>query len=204
VFVGWGSAFSQVPKVAGQKVRNAILGSRPVVPWWPLNAIDAVERVVRKDMKAIEFGSGSSTIWLAQRVKSIVACEHNKTWVDVTNKRIANLGISNAEVRHKEGHDYFQIDDNERFDFAVVDGEYRWKCLEALSDKMIPGGYIYFDNSDSDKDEKHYQEFNLKGKRLAQAIALELCSSNDHISAEHFHGMINGELFAGSGMLISF
>ncbi len=204
VFVGWKNLFSQVPIVCGQKIRNRLVGSRPIVPWWPLPAVEEVNKILHPGMVAVEFGSGSSTIWIARRVKSVVAREHDAKWAAITKKRIAAEGLLNCEVQHRQGDAYYGFAAGERFDFAVVDGEFRWKCIEELAGRMNPGGFIYFDNSDSDKDSKHYREFGLSTDDNLALEVVESLKQCGKITVEELHGMINGEAYAGSGMLIKF
>lgn len=154
-------------------------------------------------MRAIEFGSGSSSIWIASRVGTLVCREHDEVWAGITRQRLKAEGIENCEVQHRTAKTYYFLGPDDSFDFAVVDGEYRWKCLEVLADKINPGGMIYFDNSDSDKDAKHYPVFGLTGSHQAQAFIREL-EKTKNLCVTEFHGMVHGELFAGSGMLITF
>lgn len=202
-FIGWAASLSEVPTVVAQKLSNKLAGKRAIAPWWPLQAITKVEAALKPAMSAVEFGSGSSTLWIAKRVKSVLAREHDAKWAAVTQKRLQDEGIDNCEVQFREGQHYFDFDPAARFDFAVVDGQYRWKCIEVLGSLMNPGGMIYFDNSDSDKDALLYEEFGQSGSHLAQ-LAVKKLSERDDVEVEHIHSMINGELFAGSGTLISF
>lgn len=202
VFIGWKSALVEVPITAVQKMRNAIVGSRPIVPWWPLPAIREVNARLRPDMRAIEFGSGSSSIWIARRVGYLVCREHDRNWAEVTRRRLASCEVTNCEVQHCADTDYYRIESDQRFDFAVIDGEFRWKCIEAVWPHMNSGGIIYFDNSDSDKDAGSYNKFGVIGDRLAQKYIFDLEKDNK-IKLQEFHGMINGEIFAGSGILIT-
>lgn len=203
IFIGWPSVCCETPIVAAQKIRAGITGRRPVAPWWPLPAIREVEKRLNPSMRAIEFGSGSSSIWIAKRVGSLICREHNEEWAIITRKRLGSERVENCEVQHRSDHSYFFLEPGYNFDFAVVDGEFRWKCLHALSGRMNPGGMIYFDNSDSDKDAKHYDQFGLTGTHQAQRLVQNLEKSGK-VLVENLHGMIHGELFAGSGMLITF
>jgi precorrin-6B methylase 2 len=203
IFIGWSSVFSETPIVAAQKIRSRLSGRRPVAPWWPLPAIREVEKRLNTSMRAIEFGSGSSSIWIAKRVGSLICREHHEEWANETRQRLKSEGLDNCEVQHRSDQSYYCLEPDDRFDFAVIDGEYRWKCLETLSGRMNQGGMIYFDNSDSDKDAKHYSQFGLTGTHQAQAVVQDLEKSGKaHV--ENLHGMIHGEIFAGSGMLITF
>lgn len=203
IFIGWPSVLSEAPVAAAQKIRGKITGSRPLVPWWPLSAIEEVAKRLKPDMTSIEFGSGSSSIWISRRVGSLVCREHDEAWAEITRQRLVAEGVKNCQVQHRTGAEYYYLETGDRFDFAVVDGEYRWKCIENLADRMRRGGIIYFDNSDSDKDCKHYRDFGLTGMRHAQALVRELEQVRG-VRVELFHGIIHGELFAGSGMLLTF
>ena len=203
VFIGWPRLLTQTPIVVGQKIGNTIAGQRPVVPWWPRKAIAAVESRLTPDMVAVEFGSGSSTIWIARRVKSVLAREHDAKWAAITRERIAAEGLASCTIEHRSGADYYAFEPDTRFDFAVVDGEYRWKCIEALSSRMNPGGLIYFDNSDSDKDAGSYAAHGVSGTHHAQRVIAELEQAGT-VRVEPVHDMIDGELFAGSGLLVHF
>jgi precorrin-6B methylase 2 len=203
IFIGWSRVFSETPIVAAQKIGSRITGRRPVAPWWPLPAITEVEKRLNPSMRAIEFGSGSSSIWIAKRVASLICREHHEKWAHITQQFLKSEKIDNCEVQHRSNHSYYSLEPDDSFDFAVVDGEYRWKCLEALSGRMRQGGMIYFDNSDSDKDAKHYSQFGLTGMHLAQEIVHNLEKSGK-VHVQNLHGMIHGEIFAGSGMLITF
>ncbi|MEL6660753.1 MAG: hypothetical protein AAFR36_30080 [Bacteroidota bacterium] len=204
VFIGMGSVAGQIPAVVFQKAAAILTGRRPSKPWWPLPAIRAVEARLHDGINAIEFGTGSSTIWLAKRVANVVAREHDEEWSKITKNRITEQGLTNVDLQYRGDHSYFALNDDDLFDFAVVDGAYRWKCLETLKEHMKPGGFIYFDNSDSDKDAKHYSEFDISGKHHAQRVVRDLISEGTVRSSIEFHGMIHGELFAGSGMIIEF
>src|SRR4051794_22381364 len=49
-------------------------------PWWTLAAIDAVESWIaarKGDVRAFEYGSGASTVWLARRCREVVTVEHD-------------------------------------------------------------------------------------------------------------------------------
>jgi precorrin-6B methylase 2 len=203
VFIGWQSVLSQTPVVTVQKIRSKVTGSRPNAPWWPLPVIKEVDKRLTSRTRAIEFGSGSSSIWIAKRVASLICREHSEYWASITRKRIDAEGLKNCEVESFSGKAYYTLDPYDKFDFAVVDGEYRWKCLEALADKINQGGFIYFDNSDSDKDAHHYDEFGVIEIRKAQAVAQEVARSKN-ARLEEIHGMIHGEIYAGSGTLITF
>ena len=46
------------------------------VPLLNLATVDFLQKIITKNFKILEIGSGSSTIWFAKRVKYIVSYEH--------------------------------------------------------------------------------------------------------------------------------
>src|ERR1035437_5170281 len=55
------------------------------VPWMNFNAISLLNKYLTKDMTVFEWGSGSSTLFLSQRVYKVISIEHNKEWYSKVN-----------------------------------------------------------------------------------------------------------------------
>lgn len=143
------------------------------VPWWTYKAIDAVQRFIDSrdgDIRAFEWGSGASTIWLARRVTRVDSVEHHAGFGETMQARLTEFPNASLEVlpampsEHpvvpslKEGQrgmdfaDYVaRIDavagDHGRFDLIVIDGRAREACLAAALRRLAEGGVIVFDNS---------------------------------------------------------
>ncbi len=111
------------------------------------------------------------------------------------------MRLTNAEVLHRTGERYYDIPNSAGpFEFAVVDGSWRWKCVEALIPRMAQGGVIYLDNADSDKDMMHYSVSTQS--RLAQQIMQEYANKTPNARLEKVSSFIHGELYAGSGWFL--
>jgi hypothetical protein len=106
-FIGCQVALSQTPVVAIHKLQEILRGRRRNIPWWPIAEINQVEKLLDKNMTVIEFGSGGSTIWLASRIKRVLAIEHNHEWAESVSDRLRVAGIRNCEVQHRSGTDYY-------------------------------------------------------------------------------------------------
>jgi hypothetical protein len=144
------------------------------VPWWTYGAIDAVERFITEragDVRAFEWGSGASTIWLARRVARVDSVEHHAGFGEMIRSRLAGEfphadlqivePVPSAAPRvgsHKEGHgnldfaDYVAHIDTVAaqrgpFELIVVDGRAREACLAAALAHLADGGIIVFDNT---------------------------------------------------------
>jgi predicted O-methyltransferase YrrM len=67
------------------------------VPWFTYPAIRQLERMVSPQWRVLEFGSGFSTLWWAQRVAEVVSVEHDPGWA----ARLRAAGPSNVTVCHR-------------------------------------------------------------------------------------------------------
>src|SRR5213075_1346542 len=80
---------------------NLVKGKTPLdleVPWFSYAAIDFLEKFLRPDMTVCEYGSGGSTIFFAQRVKSVFSIEDNAQWFELVSRRLEKDGIKNVTV----------------------------------------------------------------------------------------------------------
>lgn len=138
------------------------------LPWWTFDSIDLIEQRVREnpDQCVFEWGSGASTIWLAQRFSSVTTTEHDQAWaeqivgqlpenVDFILVPPTSLSSSSQSVRSQKSgwtdYDFSQyvqsIDTNQDlYDLIVVDGRAREACLVAATQHLAPNGIILFDN----------------------------------------------------------
>lgn len=199
------SQFARVPETTIYFLQSRLLGRRPELPWWPFPAIERAERALQQDRsRVIEFGSGSSTLWLARRARSVASVEDNPVWHKKTEERLAQANLENAEVKLRMEEKYYDLSwlggDSARFDFAVIDGNFRWKTIESVLPRMSDTGVIYLDNSDSDKDKRLYAD--PAETRVAQAMLRDIADTRPGASLVEVSGMINGELHAGSGMFL--
>ena len=140
------------------------------VPWWTYGAIDAVESWLARqdrDVRAFEWGSGASTIWLARRVATVRSVEHHAEFGTMIQQQLtawpnATLDVvepvqceSPAISSAKEGHGGLDFTDYVRhidtidgvFGLIVVDGRAREACLTAALPRLEPDGIIVFDNT---------------------------------------------------------
>lgn len=144
-------------------------------PWTSPASIAVFEKFLSKDMTAFEWGSGSSTVFFAQRIKKLVSIEHNEAWYKKVKSSLKEKKFDNVEYHFikinypdqhldKDGYqaalnenqtnayrDYFSFIDrfpDEYFDFIVVDGRARVECGFHAIPKLKPGGVLVLDNSE--------------------------------------------------------
>jgi hypothetical protein len=191
-----------LPTVIFEKAYTLLAGQRPIKPWWPMSVIPVIDKVLTKNSEVLEFGSGSSTIWLARRAKSVIAVEDNPSWAKYVSSRLDGEQLDNANVVSASGEDYFDIGSitGHPFDLVIVDGSWRWKCVAAALPYMKPGGFVYLDNSDADKDASFYPVDDMRHE--AQKIMENYAASNPSSKLDYYSSFLSGEIHAGEGMLL--
>jgi hypothetical protein len=122
----------------------------PNVPWLTRAMVEILENWLKPADRGFEWGSGRSTIWLAEKVRSLVSVEHNLHWYRRVSTQLKAKGLENVEYHLcEDAQDYSRLAgkfSSESFDFCLVDGETRDQCaLEAIS-LVKPGGIVIVDN----------------------------------------------------------
>lgn len=119
------------------------------IPWLSYPAISFLSERLNKNMILFEYGSGNSTIYYSQRVKKVIAVEHNKAWFE----KIKNHLNKKAEIIFKEINedgDYCRIikSTNEKYHVIIIDAEDRINCIKNCLDNLSENGVIVLDDSE--------------------------------------------------------
>lgn len=138
-----------------EKIRQSIDGNNNPIPWLTYPLVDFLKERIHSNLKVFEWGSGNSTLWWEQRVKSVVAVEHDRDWFEEISQQ---LNIKKSIILYKAldyGGNYSKtINGYSEIDIAIVDGRDRVRCamnsINSLSDK----GIIIWD----DTERLYYQE----------------------------------------------
>ncbi|WP_287274538.1 MULTISPECIES: tetratricopeptide repeat protein [unclassified Okeania] len=134
------------------------------LPWYSYPAIEFIEDKLKSDFRVFEYGSGQSTFWYADRVKQVVSVEHNPDYfVNVSTYIPQNVKLVLREDRQRYVEE-IQNYDNGDFDVIIIDGIERVKCAEICGEKLSKNGWIVFDNSDREENDRgvillHHQGF---------------------------------------------
>jgi predicted O-methyltransferase YrrM len=155
------------PRMAWRWIRTGPLTAKtPLdleVPWFSWAAIDHLERSVRAESAVFEFGSGGSTLFLAQRAAKVVSVEHDAEWAGVVAQRLRQRGLGHADLRLAslesttggafDRSEYLcSLPEEPRFDLIVVDGwdndgRLRPICFRRAERAIRPGGMIVLDDA---------------------------------------------------------
>ena len=147
-------------------------------PWIAPRATAILEQILTKDLKGLEYGSGISSVFLAQRIGHLVSIEHYESWYQKVGRLLKKYDLSNTDrqlvkpdkikkLPHKPtkpelhemkyGHTYLDYADyanavrkfpDKHFDFVLIDGRSRVECMRSSLAKVKKGGFIILDNSE--------------------------------------------------------
>ncbi len=158
---------------------NRFRGKKKNSPWLSPVAIDFFDKFLTAEMIGLEYGSGFSTQFYAERINKIVALEHHEEWYKKIKKGLKETGLNNVEYRHipkgikrklktkdyfPQLHKDFEIHSaflkyfeyvkqypNEYFDFVIIDGRARVETGLNSMPKLKSGGVMILDNSERER-----------------------------------------------------
>jgi hypothetical protein len=151
-------------------VHDSLAISSLGVPWWSYTAIDRVDRWLTSrshPVRVFEYGSGASTLWLADRADEVYSVEHHRGFAEYIAPALRSIPKVTLYLvepvpdpapkapSRKEGNEKLDFSDyvsaidrvEGLFDLIVVDGRARQTCLARASGRLADDGIIVFDNS---------------------------------------------------------
>lgn len=138
--IGWFTAFDQ---------KQAVDGKGRALPWVTYSFIDFIKERITKSQHIFEYGSGSSTIFYAERAGEVTSVEHDKGWFD----KVKGTSPANAEMifceLHRDG-EYARKATllDKKFNIIIVDGRDRVNCCKYSLDALSTDGVIILDDSE--------------------------------------------------------
>lgn len=117
------------------------------IPWWTYSFIDFITPRLKNDFDVFEYGCGNSTIWLAERVKSIKSVENNNGWFKLISQKLP----ANAEVVYRQlenGYTKEVTQSRKKYHIIIIDGRERVESAKNSIEYLQENGVIIFDNSD--------------------------------------------------------
>ncbi|TQV77646.1 glycosyltransferase [Exilibacterium tricleocarpae] len=118
------------------------------LPWMNYAIIEVFKDRINKQQTVFEYGSGYSTLFFAERAKSIVAVEYDQYWFEHLNRKIPD----NAELIYQPNDvdgDYCRtiLRKPDKYDIVIVDGRDRVNCVKQAVQKLSDRGVILLDDS---------------------------------------------------------
>jgi predicted O-methyltransferase YrrM len=140
--------------------RQIWIRTHPDVPWLTRQAVEILEDRLKPTDVGLEWGSGRSTLWFAQRVAHLTSIEHNDHWYNRVKNLLSDKGIDNVDLLYAplEAKDQSQPNyvraaaetaegGKAGLDFVLIDGRLRDRCTELAMDLIKPGGMLIIDDA---------------------------------------------------------
>ncbi len=131
-------------------IRRVVFKSLPFQPWISYDGQAILSKHLNPKSRVLEFGSGTSTTWYADRCGFLLSHEDSGEWFDLIGKKLGNR----QNVLRKlclTLDDYVRVSEDHRslpFDLIMVDGRYRDECVAGAFQLLSATGILYLDNSD--------------------------------------------------------
>lgn len=129
------------------------------IPWYTYPAIEQLSKWDFSKCDVLEYGSGNSTLWWAERARTVTSIESSPEWYrSVRSRAPKNCDVILAPVETdrpnaEQVQQYVNIVDSVgAFDVVVIDGvnlpSLRRRCVERSLSHFRTGGLLIVDNSD--------------------------------------------------------
>jgi hypothetical protein len=121
------------------------------IPWFAYSAIDFLKEKMSSNFNILEFGSGNSTLFFAERAKKVISFEHSRDWhLKILKKIPANVELTITSSLSAK--DYLKpLVEQLRFDVIIVDGLFRNECITVGLKHLSETGVIILDDSERDE-----------------------------------------------------
>jgi predicted O-methyltransferase YrrM len=130
-------------------------------PWITEESICLLETLLLPTDRGLEYGSGSSTPWLARRCRELRSVEASAGWYDQVRERLSAASLDGVQLAladgeadpgwgtagHRDAYVHAHPDlAPGTLDWVLVDGEYRDSSTEHAIELLRPGGLLIIDN----------------------------------------------------------
>ncbi len=128
------------------------------LPWYTYPAIEYLSNQNYSDFNVFEYGSGNSSLWWADKVRSLYSCEHELEWFNKMKPTMPS-NVSYYHVKLVEDGAYCKkcTTINLSFDIIIIDGRDRINCAKNSIHSLNESGIIIWDNSDRSKYNEGYE-----------------------------------------------
>ena len=125
--------------------------THPNDPWLTRQSVHILAELLQDTDTGLEFGSGRSTIWFAQRTSRVISIEHDFKWYQSVGQKIQDLNLeSKIDYRYCDNIAEYvgQIDslEDNSIDYCLIDGKARDECALKVLPKLKHEGILIIDN----------------------------------------------------------
>lgn len=111
--------------------------------------VELLDERLSKEIHLFEYGAGFSSLYFAERVKTITSIEYDQNWIEKLKELLQ--GVQNHKLIFTPvGDEYIHAAKNESqvFDLILVDGRERVACAKSGFDALSETGVLILDDSD--------------------------------------------------------
>lgn len=110
-------------------------------PWYTIGALEEISTWDLKDKNVFEYGGGRSTLWWANKAKSVFSIERTDEYWTIVNEFIRSNNLQNCQCHKVTACEGIQADMDKyvnyidyrfpiaRFDIVIVDDIFRYECM---------------------------------------------------------------------------
>lgn len=139
---------------------DCIDGEGNKIPWYTYPAIEYLNNITFRDKYILEYGSGNSSAYWADRSLEVISVEHDEEWYQKVKGSIEG---NQRLFLKKDDETYERMDElgfDVKFDVIIIDGIRRIECSKIVGqylNKEAEDGYmVILDNSDWYKNTAEY------------------------------------------------
>lgn len=117
-------------------------------PWFGIDQIAMLERILIPQSVVLETGAGASTLWLAERAATVRSFEHMGDWYDAVKEELKRREIRNvilSLVPEYPGRGIVGLKDS--FDLVIIDGRGRVRSVATTHKYVKKGGWLMLDDA---------------------------------------------------------
>lgn len=170
--LGWYRSFDE---------QNSVDAGGDPVPWITYPAVELLARRVRPGSTVFEYGAGMSTLWWADRVRRVVAIEHDLAWCERLRERLP----ANVELLHhplEYGGEYCRsvLAYPGAFSLVVIDGRDRVNCARHAVKGLAPDGVLVWDDTDRPQYREGIEFLHAQGFRSVELVGMTPAATHAH------------------------
>lgn len=136
-------------------MRKAVQKDGQPLPWYTYPAIDFLKFRNYDDKRVLEFGGGQSTLWWANKAKTVVTLEGDQDWFTTiegkmpSNVDLRYVSMETKDINVAQVRDVLESLPYSSYDVIVIDGLYRVHMIKIALQYLTEDGIIVCDNAES-------------------------------------------------------
>lgn len=136
------------------------------LPWMNYPFLEFIKGRLNKNQNLFEYGSGYSTVFFAERIKTVTSVEYDNEWFEKAKDLINHF--SNTEIIFQELNENYPKTINKtdnKYELIIIDGRNRVKCALNSFKHLTSDGVLILDDSSREEYQEIWKFYLGKGFR---------------------------------------